>query len=225
MSSAVVPLPLGAVEEKSLLRMQTRPSAPFMPASAGPQHPQSHQAGRSSTQVGGYFQLATPSRGAVAGDTKSAKAREEDSDNATSSPGSAAADGSDVRLMQLQQATAVGSQYHGLVIVGNAPMPFVESNVGGETTRNDLAMVINGNNATLPGSCCWGTVLGLATLGLYNCCKLTLIDSDEWGFVLDNGHTRILFPGWHSITSPFVSMITKVRPHLHQSDEHSSVEH
>ena len=93
-------------------------------------------------------------------------------------------------------------------VIGDIPLPYVEPNIHPSREIEDIENYIN-NSKSSGFSCCDITTMALGYLSIFGSCytykSTKLIDSDKYGFVIDNGRVVFLRPGWHFLGSPFMN--------------------
>ena len=89
-------------------------------------------------------------------------------------------------------------------------MPWRESNVSKDNEEFDLAKIIqNSASMKVSGSTyVAGAALCCVVVGFcYVPCRIKLIDSGKYGFVVNSGKPYIMFPGWNSLLSPYSTYV------------------
>ena len=93
------------------------------------------------------------------------------------------------------------------ITIGDTPIPCVESNINPDAEIQDIERLIS--NSKRGGlSCCDVTTMSLATMTIIGACfvckNTVLINSDQYGFIIDSGKVVFLKPGWHYVGYPFM---------------------
>jgi len=95
--------------------------------------------------------------------------------------------------------------------IGETAIPYVEPNVHPNNEIKDIEAVIQKSKAS-GLSCCDMTTICLSSItiiGAYFACKNTiLINSDQYGFIVDSGNVVFLKPGWHFVGYPLMNGLT-----------------
>ena len=95
----------------------------------------------------------------------------------------------------------------GCTTIGERPIPYIQPNVHPDTEIEDIQRVINSSKdsgfsccdiATM--GCCTVTVLG----AFFAWSKTVLINSNQYGFIINSGQVVFLRPGWHYLGYPFM---------------------
>ena len=96
--------------------------------------------------------------------------------------------------------------------IGDLPIPCVEPNVHPTTEIQDIERLIS--NSKRGGlSCCDITTITLSSMTIIGACfackNTVLINSDQYGFIIDSGKVVFLKPGWHYVGYPFMTGLVR----------------
>ena len=98
------------------------------------------------------------------------------------------------------------------VVIGETPIPCVEPNIHPNTEVADIEKII-GNTKKSGFSCCDITTMTLASMTVIGSCivckNTVLINSNEYGFIIDSGRVVFLKPGWHYVGYPFMKGLVR----------------
>ena len=98
------------------------------------------------------------------------------------------------------------------IMIGNTPIPCVEPNVHPDNEIQSIEAQISVSR-TSGFSCCDITTMActsLTIIGSFFVCKNTvLINSNEYGFIIDSGKVVFLKPGWHYIGYPLMEKLIR----------------
>jgi len=110
--------------------------------------------------------------------------------------------------MDIAKAKAKGNEILQCTVIGENAIPFVESNVDASREIQDIEKVLN-NTKPSGFSCCDMTTMCLTSLTIigacFTCKNTVLINSNQYGFIVDSGNVVFLKPGWHYVGYPFMS--------------------
>lgn len=109
-------------------------------------------------------------------------------------------------------AKPVSRPFFNCTILGDTSIPFVEPNVRPEREIQDIEGCIQ--NSKSSGIGCGDAALmclqSITIVGAFCVCKNTaLINSNQYGFVVDSGKVVFLKPGWHYVGYPFMDKILR----------------
>ena len=96
--------------------------------------------------------------------------------------------------------------------IGENSLPYVEPNVHPEREIQDIENVIHNSKSAGLGCCDIATMTatGMTLIGCFYLCKNTvLINSNQYGFIINNGQVVFLRPGWHYVGYPFMSNLVR----------------
>ena len=98
------------------------------------------------------------------------------------------------------------------VTIGDTPIPCVEPNIHPDAEIQDIERLIS-NSKRGGFSCCDIATMSLATLTIIGACTVckntVLINSDQYGFIIDSGKVVFLKPGWHFVGYPFMTGLVR----------------
>jgi len=93
-------------------------------------------------------------------------------------------------------------------VIGENKIPFVEPNVDPSHEIEGIEKVLN-NTKPSGFSCCDMTTICLSSITIIGACfackNTILINSNQYGFIVDSGNVVFLKPGWHFVGYPFMS--------------------
>ena len=89
-------------------------------------------------------------------------------------------------------------------VIGDTPIPFAEPNIHPSREIEDIENYIK-NSKSSGFSCCDITTMTLGCLSILGSCfvckNTKLINSNQYGFIIDSGKVVFLRPGWHFLGS------------------------
>jgi regulator of protease activity HflC (stomatin/prohibitin superfamily) len=97
------------------------------------------------------------------------------------------------------------------VTIGDIPVPFIEPNVHPSREIEDIQNVLSDSKDSgfTCGDICCMAACGVTLIGLcsvYN--NTVLINSNQYGFIIDSGKVVFLKPGWHFVGYPLMNGLT-----------------
>lgn len=103
-------------------------------------------------------------------------------------------------------------KYLQCIQIGETALPYVEPNVQPEKEIQDIENCIH-NSKSSGLSCCDITTMtatGITLVGCFYLCKNTvLINSNQYGFIVNSGQVVFLKPGWHYVGYPFMTNLVR----------------
>jgi len=106
----------------------------------------------------------------------------------------------------------VSHPFFNCTTLGETPIPYVEPNVQPEREIQDIESCIQ-NSKSSGISCADATLMcatSLTIVGAFCVCKNTvLINSNQYGFVVNSGKVVFLKPGWHYVGKPLMTGIKR----------------
>ena len=98
------------------------------------------------------------------------------------------------------------------VKIGDLPIPCVEPNIHPDAEIQDIERLV-GNTKRGGLGCCDITTICLSSLTVIGACfackNTVLINSDQYGFIIDSGRVVFLKPGWHFVGYPFMTGLVR----------------
>ena len=98
------------------------------------------------------------------------------------------------------------------VVIGNTPIPCVEPNINPQAEIQDIERLISNSKKGGLG-CCDITTITLTSMTIIGACfackNTVLINSNEYGFIIDSGKVLFLRPGWHFVGNPFMTGLVR----------------
>ena len=118
--------------------------------------------------------------------------------------------GEEERQVIMPQLTT--SEVLNCMVIGNTPIPCVKPNISSRNEIEDIERLISNSKKSGLG-CCDITTIALTYMTVIGCCyackNTILINSNEYGFIIDSGKVLFLKPGWHYIGYPFMTGLVR----------------
>jgi len=116
--------------------------------------------------------------------------------------------------LQQQQTSAMSEKLApafvhalGCTTIGDRPIPYVHPNTEGDTEIDDIQRVLNLSKDS-GFSCGDLAMMGCCGITVFGACfawsKTVLINSNQYGFIVNSGQVVFLKPGWHFVGYPFM---------------------
>jgi len=113
-----------------------------------------------------------------------------------------------VTHLNTMAAKSVSAKLLNCEVIGETAIPYVEPNVHPDNEIKDIEAVIQKSKAS-GLSCCDLTTICLSSITIIGACfackNTILINSDQYGFIVDSGNVVFLKPGWHYVGYPFMT--------------------